>query len=191
MPKHWQPTGKRLQPGFTLIELLVVMAILVLLSVISYRALLSALNSRQMVDNYSENLREFELGLFLLKKDLKQVQFVPLPSGTRAFVSDFGDGAQSSGEVFALIRAPDAYLLRGVARVSYHLQDGKLWQQVGQINHDSVFRTALLSDIESLAVSDGQRLHVWQQERPPDVVTLTLHHKRYGKVEIKERINGQ
>lgn len=181
--------------GFTLIELLVVMAILVLLSVISYRALVTALDTRQIVDEYSEQLREFELGLFLLRKDFHQVQIAPLPAGRVAFASDFGEGAQHQGNVLTLMRSPDAHQLRGITAVSYTLENGQLWQQIGDETAEDVFRTPIFSGIDAMTVTfddaQGQSSHTWQQSTPPDVVTLTLNHQRYGEIVIKERINGR
>lgn len=185
---------KQHQQGFTLIELLVVMAILVLLSVISYRALVTALETRQIVDEYNEQLREFELGLFLLSKDFQQVQVAPLPAGALAFASDFGAGEHDNGTVLTLMRAADANQLRGVVPVTYLLKDGQLLQQVGTNEHSHTFRTPILSGIKTLSVVfddlQGRQTSVWQHPSPPDMVTLTMHHQRYGKLIIKERING-
>lgn len=182
------------QTGFTLIELLVVMAILVLLSVISYRALVTALDTRQVVDRHSEQLREFELGLFLLRRDFQQVQIAPLPTNRVAFRSDFGEGEHDEGRVLTLMRAPDAQQLQGVTPVSYTLAQGQLWQHVGDEDAPHAFRTPILSGITSVSVAfddaRGQRFYTWQQPTPPDVVTLTLNHQRYGAIVIKARVNG-
>lgn len=179
------------QRGFTLIELLVVMAILVLLSVISYRALTNALDTRQMVDNYSEQLREFELGLFLLSKDFRQVQVAPLPPGTPAFISNFE--SKNEGDIFTLMRTADAAMLRGMLPVTYEFHDGTLWQRLDNTETDSPLRTPIISGIDSLSVSfdnaQGISSQTWQLPEPPDIITLTLQHRRYGKLVIKERIN--
>lgn len=183
----------RQQDGFTLIELIVVMAILLFLSVISYRALVTALDTRQTVSEYSEQLRELELGLFLLVKDLKQVQIAPLPAAEKPFISNIGQGSHSSGTLFRLFRAPDAGMLRGVTPVMYRVENHQLWQIIEY--DDNTLRTPLLNRIDTTAVvfydDNGLSSSVWQQKTPPDVVEITFTHQRYGTLVIKERINAQ
>ncbi len=183
---------RRIQTGFTLIELMVVMAILVLLSVISYRALVMALDTRQVVSTYSEQLREFELGLLMLSRDLQQIHKAPLPDGARALSSQLGQGKHSSGELFRLYRAPDAEMLRGVAPVAYRLEAGTLWQYVG--DGDQRFTTPIMENIVSASIAfddQGKRYYRWQDESLPALVTLSLEHKRYGNIVISEWLYGR
>lgn len=185
----------RPQRGFTLIELIVVMAILVLLSVISYRALVTALETRQVVDEYSEQLREFELGVFLLTRDLQQIQVSPTINDKLPFSGGIGQGAQSDGELFRLQRAANATMLRGVVEVAYRLENGQLWQDVdGGNGGTNRLSTPILRHLDSVAVTfyddDGKARYRWQDSTPPTVVSIILQHQRYGKLEIKERVNA-
>lgn len=195
-------SANRMQGGFTLIELIVVMAILVLLSVISYRALVTALETRQVVDEYSEQLREFELGVFLLTRDLQQIQVSPTINDKLPFSGRIGQGEQQSGELFRLQRAPNATMLRGVTEVAYRLENGQLWQDVDSAQNasgagdkgDKRLSTPILKHIDHLAVTfyddNGKARYHWQDPTPPAVVKIILQHQRYGKLEIKERVNA-
>lgn len=179
------------QSGFTLIELIVVMAILVLLSVISYRALVTALDTRQIVTQYNEQLREFELGLFLLARDLNQIHQSPLKGDMLPFSSQLGQGEHQSGKLFTLLRAADAQMLRGAKIISYTLKDGQIWQQIG--DEDEGLLTPIFGGIESLRIrfhNKGNIFHQWQTKELPDLVEVELNHKRYGKIVIKERLHA-
>lgn len=181
---------KRHALGFTLIELMVVMAILVLLSVVSYRAMITALDTREAVTHYNQRLREVELGLFLLAKDLQQIQRAPLPVGQRPFASNYGVQEQSQGELFQLFRSADAEMQQGVVAVRYQLSEGKLMQVVE--GEQQSFKTPIMTQIVGARVDFydalGRKFSTWHQPMPPQAVEITLRHQRYGLLMIKEGI---
>jgi len=172
------------------------MAILVLLSVISYRAMITALNNKRNINNYSEQLRELQLSLFILSRDIKQFQVSPLPHNNNAqtlpFQSNFGDGSKTHGILFSFFKSPNANTLQGVTHVNYQLKKGQLIQHV--TSGQTTFSTPVLKNIKSASItfydSRGHSLHRWQQNKPPAYIDITLQHSRYGKVVIKEAINA-
>ncbi len=167
----------RYQRGFTLIELIVVIAILALLSVISYRAITTALDTRVAVARINENLREFELGLFILSKDLKQIQRSPLPVGGKAFVlgDKVGNGSKvlSEGELFRFYRSADI-------------------QQLGSPVDKQTFSTPVMGRIQSVSVNlfdtRGNQPAAWPEQQVPAAIEIRLQHQRYGEVIIREAI---
>lgn len=178
------------QKGFTLIELIVVMAILSLLSVIGYRAMTTALNTHQGVSVASERLRELELGLFLLTKDLKQIQRLPIPNGAKPFLSD-AQSENNSGQLFRFYRAADVEMRQGVVEVSYYLEKQQLLQQV--VVAGEIFKTPIMNAVQSINVTFYDNRHqqttVWQQNTLPSVIEMVIEHQRYGTLIIKEAIS--
>lgn len=188
-PKPYSaPRGHK---GFTLIELLVVMAILVLLSVVGYRAMVTALDTRVAVTHYNQRLRELQLGLTIFSRDLQQIQRAPLPAGQRPLTSNFGSQEKSVGELLYLFRSADAEMLRGVNGVRYTLEDGQLIQSVESDNQR--FQTPIMSGIDGARVNFydelGREFVTWNQPTLPQAVKITLRHQRYGIIEITEGFN--
>lgn len=179
---------KRRGLGFTLVELMVVMAILVLLSVVSYRAMITALETREAVTHYNQRLRELELGLNLLSKDLRQIQRAPLPIGSRPLTSNFGAHEKSQGELLQLFRSADAEMSQGVISVSYHIKNGQLIQQID--GDKQRFQTPIMSELDGVRVNFydhlGRQFVSWNQPTLPQAVKITLRHRRYGIIEVKE-----
>lgn len=178
--------------GFTLIELLVVMAILVLLSSVSYKAIVTALQTREASTAYQKRLRELELGLFLLTKDLHQIHQAPLPSKQRPLTANFGHQEKPKGELFQLFRSADAALLQGVVSVRYRIENQQLIQILE--NDTQVFQTPLLNQILSARIffydTLGRRFSTWHQPELPQVIEIRLRHQFYGELVIKEVLNG-
>lgn len=188
-PKTYSaPRGHK---GFTLIELLVVMAILVLLSVVGYRAMVTALDTRATVTHYNQRLRELQLGLTIFSRDLQQIQRAPLPAGQRPLTSNFGPQEKSVGELLYLFRSADAEMLRGVNGVRYTLENGQLIQSVESDNQR--FQTPIMSGIDGVRVNFydelGREFVTWNQPTLPQAVKITLRHRRYGIIEITEGFN--
>lgn len=187
---------KTYQSGFTLIELLVVMTILALLSVISYRAITSALDTRAAVNRYSSDLREFELGLFILAKDLQQIQRSPVPDN--AVVFSLGKGIKNGqtgitdGELLSFYRSADAEMLRGVTQVGYALKADELLQWQRSPITAETFTTPIMRHIQAVSISlfdaAGKRPSPWSTTQVPSMVEIRLQHARYGEVIIREAV---
>lgn len=174
--------------GFTLIELLVVMAILVLLSGVSYKAIITALQTREVTTAYQKRLRELELGLFLLTKDLHHIHQAPLPAKQRPLTANFGHQEKETGELFQLFRSADSALLQGILSVRYQIKNQQLIQVLE--SDKQVFQTPLLSQIISARIffydGLGRRFSTWHQPTLPQVVEIRLRHQQYGELVIKE-----
>lgn len=179
------------QNGFTLIELIVVMAILTLLATVGYRAMITALNTRQAVTAASERLRELELGLFILTKDLQQIQRSPIPQNTLPFTTTEQTGQLTTGELFRFYRSPDIEMRQGVTEIQYHLNNQKLEQWMIQDNN--VFKTPILSNIKHLSLAfynaKGVASPIWTNSSPPTIIEITIEHQHYGQLILAEALN--
>lgn len=181
--------------GFTLIELIVTIALLSILSGIGYQLLRSATQTKQMVNERSETLREFELGLFLLKTDLLQIQVRPLPTNSKAFVGyptgDKKDGAEDEQVLFMFFHSPETMPLMDIVQTRYVYQDNSLIQEKW-IDEDT-YATPILKNINAIHIDylndNGEISNAWDStDTLPTQINIYLKHQRFGDLTLQYRL---
>ena len=130
-PSSAKRAGRARQRGFTLIELLVACALMAVLAVLSWRGLDTVIQSRERLNEASDELRAMTLGLAQLEEDLLRswpVSGMGLDQPSLLV----GLTGQGGGQSIALIREVNrAGLPTRVQRVVYQVQDGQLIRGFG------------------------------------------------------------
>ncbi len=122
---------RRRQAGFTLIELLVACTLMAVLAVLSWRGLDSVIQSRERLNEASDELRAMTLGLAQLEEDLLRTWPVK-GMGLDQPSLVVGLGGQQEGQSIALIREVNrAGLPTRIQRVNYQVRDGQLFRGFG------------------------------------------------------------
>lgn len=179
--------------GFTLVELLVVMAILSVMSMTAYRLIQITLTTQVTLKEQQQRLRELQLGFYLLKNDLAQIQRAPLPLGMLPLQAEpFDEQAIKSGKeqvLFRLLHTQSTWG-EGAYQVDYRLKDNTLWQV--QLQQGKAFYTPILHEVLAVKLrfsdSNQQQYTTWQKQNLPALFELFITHKRYGELPIVERL---
>jgi len=195
--------------GFTLLELLVALAIFALVAVTAYAGLAAVLDTDEALDEHSRDLRELQLAMQLLHRDLLQLSDRPI----RDEYGDVQPALVAGGSADALITLtrsgwanPTDRVRSDLARVSYGLDGDRLvravWPQLDRVAGSEPLRAELFSGVQTVDLrfldDEGQ----WQDTWPPLTVTpgvppglpraveLVISHERWGRIRRLIRLPG-
>jgi general secretion pathway protein J len=111
--------------GFTLLELLIALSVFAVVSLLSYQGLTSVITTKATLDAQRESLRELNLALGIVTRDLSSALLRPTRDGNnRAVAALTGDSLQLE---FPRISA--GALAQGVERVRYSVSRGVLLRE--------------------------------------------------------------
>lgn len=186
------------QHGFTLIELLVALVVFAILSVMAYSGLNVVLEARDRMERQTGYLTELQMSFTLIGRDIEQAVNRPIRD-------EFGDsiGAMRGDDANleftrAGWRNPAGLPRSELQRVAYLVDDGELrrvtWTILDRTQASEVFETALLGDVEAVALrylmQDGEWLPFWppagdnplSQEALPRAIEVTLETEQWGPI---------
>jgi len=116
-------SGPRTARGFTLLELLVAVALLSVLSVLSWRGMESVLSGRDRIVSTSDDLRSLTVALTQMEEDLRRswpIRLLGLPESSISF----SIGSEREPPAIGLLRETRGADAVQVQRVVYRLRDG-------------------------------------------------------------------
>ncbi len=159
--------------GFTLLELLIALAIFAVLSTLAYGSLRSALLSRELSAERTEQLARLQLALLFIGRDLEQVVDRPvrntwgdtlpaLYTPQQDYLVEFTRGGWNN---------PARRRRSTLQRVAYALEEGELirhsWQMLDRTDERPTRSQVLLEEVTAfeLRFLDAQRN--WSREWPP------------------------
>lgn len=164
------------QAGFTLLELIVAIAIFAVMAAMAYSGLASVLTTRELTDARSSELKNLQMALSVMQRDLTQVvprksrdeygdaQLAVMSGGIApdTLISFTRTGRPNPGDV------PRSYLLR----VGYRLEDENLirtvWVRPDQAPGDTGYEATLLEGVNDVQIRylNGKDKE-WHEDWPP------------------------
>lgn len=180
--------------GFTLIELIVTVALLSLLTGIGYQVMQMAIQSKNSVQQQSKTLREFELGLFLLKTDLQQIQMRPIPAGELPFmgypIANDKNGAEDGQHLFAFYHSPETLPVSDIVKTIYQFDNEQLIQT--KIIDNEEYQTVIIDNINELRIgyqaTTGEQTNSWANDTLPAQINISFVHQRLGTLTLQYQI---
>lgn len=175
--------------GFTLLELLIALSVFAVVSLLSYQGLSSVINTKVALDAQRESLRELNLALGIVARDLSSALLRPTrDSNNRAVAALSGDSLNLE---FARISA--GALAQGVERVRYSVSRGALLRE-RYVSADPGFgppseRRELLRGVERISWRYFSPEGAWS-ERYPNGDIAAAQARLPRAVELNLSING-
>lgn len=160
------------QYGFTLIELLVATAVFAILGMLAYSGLNSVLEARTHVGNEAERLKDLQLCVSFMQRDIEQITNRPV----RDRYGDEQDALRVGAQPLISLthagwRNPAGLTRSQLQRVAYDLRDGELlrgmWVKLDGIDADNLVQTRLLDNVEELEIRVLDESEEWHTEWPP------------------------
>ncbi len=152
-----QRRGRR--SGFTLLELLLSISLTALVGAMAYAGLSAAISADERNQENAERLREVNLAMMILARDLRQSQRRKVRNEQGVPITGFfGNGTDD--RAMALTRGgwqnPAGRNRSNMQRVHYHFRDNKLiresWTILDRTADSASFSNTLLSDVNSLQI---------------------------------------
>lgn len=160
--------ARRFSSAFTLLELLIALSVFAVVSLLAYQGLTSVISSKTQLDAQRAELREINLALGLLARDLRSAVLRPTrDANNRAQPALGGDSGQLE---FARLGA--GALASGVERVRYSVLRGVLtrerWPSADPGIGAPPERRELLSNVERLRFRFMTDESAWIERFPAD-----------------------
>ena len=164
--------------GFTLLELLVAMSIFALLSIMAYAGLDTVLNTRRILEDNMDRLREVQKSMLFISRDLNQI----VDRGIRDEYGDYKPALSASSLNIGLDSPIIEFTHSGYSnplsakrshlqRTAYHLQNNVLyrdsWQVLDRAQDSRPYKARLCTKVESIVFRYLDRKGEWHTQWPP------------------------
>ena len=186
--------------GFTLLELLVALAIFGLLATLSYGGLQTVMTQQSITEEFADELGELQKLYLVMQRDIEQIKLRPIRD-------EYGDEQPSlvGKETLQLTRSgwrnPTGRPRSSLQRIAYAYEEEQLLRYTWSVldrAQDSEPQVQLLSEaIEEMRIRYLAGNNEWAEQWPseealadpgiqpeslPQVVEVTVDHRRYGPI---------
>ena len=173
------------QQGFTLLEVLVAIAILSVMSVMSYSGIEQVTNARQKTDLHAKNLNNLQMAFSLIQKDLEQVVNRRTRDQLGTIKAPFSS-LPDSNIVLSLVANNRSTLQTDeissrLQYVEYHLDEDKLirtqWNILDRAHNSEVEGVVILENLDLFELqffSQGKSLPFWPMPGGNQLIDLPV-----------------
>lgn len=161
--------------GFTLIEILVAMFIFAIISVILVTGLKSVINAESGTENHAKRLRQLQMALVLISRDLEQAVNRPILNEAGMEEAAFkGDAHQLTFTHTGLMTVPTETVHRSLERTQYIWRDHSFWR----VSWSALDRAPKTTRSERLLLENVDRVNIEYLDANNHVSTTWISNKQ-------------
>ncbi len=197
---HLKPQSRTRSDGFTLLEILIAMAVFAILGVMAYGGLNSVLISHEHNKQQAERLRELQLSLRYLERDITQLVDRPV----RNEYGDIENALQTAAQPLLSLtrggwRNPAGLTRSTLQRVAYDINEENtlirlVWPTLDGYTVENSLVSPLLTDVDHFQLRFLDQNDEWLTDWPPQnsnqanlsplpkAVEFTLEAEPWGEV---------